>query len=207
MNRSLVGVILLVIIGVMLFSMMQTESSISATQVVKSVREFDLGEKITIYELPDMLTDEQQKLLATYATNEFFQDDLPDDYLAKGQRDLLAEQEATVQQTGNLTDLKTTTTKTNQTKEIVSVSVSQLDASRTSASLVETSVSENVHSRGSIVKIAGKIEKADPPPYFYNVHVTCCEMSTFRAYSAVETDNFGNFVVKIATSGTFLFCF
>ncbi len=203
MNRSLVGVMLLVIIGVMLFSMMQTESSISASQVVKNVREFNLGEKITIYELPDMLTEEQQTLLATYATNEFFQDDLPDDYLAKGQRDLLAEQEATVQQTGNLTDLKVTTTQTNQTNEIVSVSVSQLEASRTSASLVETSVSENVHSRGSIVKIAGKIEKADPPPYFYNVHVTCCEMSTFRAYSAVETDNFGNFVVKIATSGTF----
>ncbi len=203
MNRSLVGVILLVIVGVMMFSMMQTESSISATQVVKSVREFDLGEKITIYELPDMLTDEQQKLLATYATNEFFQDDLPDDYLAKGQRDLLAEQEATVQQTGNLTDLNTSTNQTNQTKAIVGVSVSQLDASRTSASLIESSVNENVHSRGSIVKIAGKIEKADPPPYFYNVHVTCCEMSTFRAYSAVETDNFGNFVVKIATSGTF----
>jgi len=203
MNRSLVGVMLLVIIGVMLFSMMQTESSISASQVVKNVREFNLGEKITIYELPDMLTEEQQTLLATYATNEFFQDDLPDDYIAKGQRDLMAEQEATVQQTGNLTDLKVTTTQTNQTKEIVSVSVSQLEASRTSASLVETSVSENVHSRGSIVKIAGKIEKADPPPYFYNVHVTCCEMSTFRAYSAVETDNFGNFVVKIATSGTF----
>ncbi len=203
MNRSLVGVILLVIVGVMLFSMMQTESSISATQVVKSVREFDLGEKITIYELPDMLTEEQEKFLATYATNEFFQDDLPDGYLVKGQRDLMAEQNATVQQTGNLTDLKVTTTQTNQTNVIVGVSVSQLEASRTSASLVETAVNENVHARGSIVKIAGKIEKADPPPYFYNVHVTCCEMSTFRAYSAVETDNFGNFVVKIATGGAF----
>ena len=98
-----------------MFSMMQSESTISATQVVKNVREFDLGEKITIYELPDMLTEEQQTLLATYATNEFFQDDLPDDYLAKGQRDLLAEQEATVQQTGNLTDLNISTNQTNQT--------------------------------------------------------------------------------------------
>ena len=203
MNRSLVGVMLLVIIGVMMFSMMQSESSISATKIEKTVRVFDLGEQITIYELPDMLTEEQEKFLATYATNEFFQDDLPDDYITKGQRDLLAEQNATVQQTGNLTDLKTTTTQTNQSEAIVGVSVSQLDASRTSASLVETAVNENVHARGSIVKIAGKIEKADPPPYFYNVHVTCCEMSTFRAYSAVETDNFGNFIVKIATGGAF----
>lgn len=203
MNRSLVGLLLLMIVGVMMFSMMQTESSISATQVVKNVREFNLGEKITIYELPDMLTEEQEKLLATYATNEFFQDDLPDGYLAKGQRDLLAEQEATIQQTGNLTDLNTSTNQTNQSKAIIGVTVSQLEASKTSAGLIESSVNENIHSRGSIVKIAGKIEKADPPPYFYNVHVTCCEMSTFRAYSAVETDNFGNFVVKIATSGTF----
>ena len=119
------------------------------------------------------------------------------------QRDLLAEQNATVQQTGNLTDLQIQSDQAQQVKQITGVKTSELTASRTSADLIESYTEGNVYIRGSIVKMAGKIEMQRPAPYFYNVHITCCEMDTFRALSAYETDSYGNFVVKFATNGKF----
>ena len=211
MNKQLIGVLLLITVVVMAFSMVQEETKVTASQVVKNVREFDLGERITIYETPNLLTAEEIKAMELYALVEFFQSDFPDDYQEKaneqnqllGQRDLLAEQNATVQQTGNLTELQIQSDQAQQVKEITGVKTSELTASRTSASLVESYTEGNVYIRGSIVKMAGKIEMQRPAPYFYNVHITCCEMDTFRALSAYETDSYGNFVVKFATNGQF----
>ena len=98
MNKQLIGVLLLITVVVMAFSMVQEETKVTASQVVKNVREFDLGEKITIYETPNLLTAEEIKAMELYALVEFFQSDFPDDYQAKandqnqllGQRDLLA---------------------------------------------------------------------------------------------------------------------
>ncbi len=211
MNKQMIGVLLLITVVVMAFSMVQEETKVTASQVVKNVREFDLGERITIYETPNLLTAEEIKAMELYALVEFFQSDFPDDYQEKaneqnqllGQRDLLAEQNATVQQTGNLTELQIQSDQAQQVKEITGVKTSELTASRTSASLVESYTEGNVYIRGSIVKMAGKIEMQRPAPYFYNVHITCCEMDTFRALSAYETDSYGNFVVKFATNGQF----
>lgn len=211
MNKQLIGVLLLITISVLAFSMIQEETKVTASQVVKNVREFDLGERITIYETPNLLTAEEIKAMELYALVEFFQSDFPDDYQAKaneqnqllGQRDLLAEQNATVQQTGNLTELQIQSDQAQQVKQITGVKTSELTASRTSADLIESYTEGNVYIRGSIVKMAGKIEMQRPAPYFYNVHITCCEMDTFRALSAYETDSYGNFVVKFATTGKF----
>ena len=208
MNRPLVGLILLITVSVLMLSLIQEQNKIVASQVVKSIREFDLGEKITIYETPNLLSAEEIEALEKYALLEFFQDDLPIQYVEKaneqsGQRDLLTEQNATVQQTGNLTELEIQSDQPQQTKEFVNVKTSELVASKTSLGLIESQAEGNVYVRGSIVKIAGKIEMERPKPYFYNVNITCCEMSSFRALSAYETDAFGNFLIKFATTTKF----
>jgi len=202
-SKRLAGLLMLIVISVVVLSMLQTETKIIASQIVKTTTEYDLGEKITTYEYPQILSDEQEVALKKYAIAEFFQDDLPQEYIVKGQRDLQAEQDATPQQTGNLTELQTQTEQQDQTDIITNVKTSELTASRTSTSLIESSIDGNVYNRGSIVKIVGKIEMARPTPYFFNVNITCCEMDSFRALSAYETDAFGNFVIKFATTPKF----
>jgi len=212
MNRALIGLLLIITFSILLLSMMQTEQKIVASQVVKNVREFDLGERMIIYETPNLLSPEEIEAMEKYALIEFFQSDFPIDYqvkakqqnaLIEGQRNLQAEQNATVQQTGNLTELRIQTEQEQQVAEITAVSTSELTARKDSLGLIESSAEGNVYVRGSIVKIVGKIEMERPTPYFFNVHITCCEMDTFRALSAYETDAYGNFVVKFATTGQF----
>lgn len=212
MSKQLIGVFLLIIVAVMLFATMQEDTKVTATQVVKNVREFDLGEKITLYESAILLSAEEIEAMEKYGLVEFFQSDFPIDYqvkakqqnnLIEGQRDLLAEQNATVQQTGNLTELRIQTEQEQQVSEFTAVKTSELTASKNSLGLIENSAEGNVYIRGSIVKIAGKIEMQKPTPYFYNVNITCCEMNSFRALSAYETDAQGNFVIKFATTTKF----
>jgi len=211
MNKQMIGLLLLITVVVMAYSMVQEETKVTASQVVKNVREFDLGERITIYETPNLLTSDEIKAMEQYALVEFFQSNLPLDYQVKateqnqllGQRDLLSEQNSTEQQTGNLTELNIQNQQGQQVKEITGVKTSELKASRTSADLIESYVEGDVYIRGTIVKMVGKIEMQRPAPYFYNVHITCCEMDTFRALSAYETDSMGNFVVKFATTPKF----
>ncbi len=211
MNKPLVGLLLIIMVSVLLLSMMQTENKIIASQVVKNIREFDLGERITIYETPNLLTADEIIAMEKYALLEFFQSDLPQDYQAKageqnqllGQRDLSLEQNVTAQQTSNLTELAIQQDQEQQVKEITGVRTSELVASKTSLGLIESSAEGNVYIRGSIVKIAGKIEMERPAPYFYNVNITCCEMDSFRALSAYETDSYGNFLIKFATTMQF----
>ncbi len=200
-NKKLAGLLMLIIVSVVMLSLMQTETKIIASQIVKQTTEFDLGEKITTYQYPRVLSEEQEEALAEYAQVTFFQDDLPEDYI-KGQRDLQAEQDATPQQTGNLTELQIQDEQEDQNKVITNVKTSELTASRTSTQLIEGAV-EGVYDRGSIVKIVGKMEMAKQAPYFFNVHITCCGMDTFRALSAYETDGQGNFVIKFATTPQF----
>jgi len=44
MNRPLIGVLLLIVVAVLLVAMMQQETKVTASQVIRNVREFDLGE-------------------------------------------------------------------------------------------------------------------------------------------------------------------
>jgi len=201
-SKKLAGLLMLIIVSVVILSMLQTETKIIASQIIKKTTEFDLGEKITTYEYPQVLSEEQQEALKKYAIAEFFQDDLPDGYI-KGQRDLQAEQDQTPQQTGNLTELQIQSEQEDQNQVITNVRTSELTASRTSAGLVEGSVEGNIYDRGSIVKIVGKIEMSRPAPYFFNVIITCCGMDSFRALSAYETDGQGNFIIKFATTPNF----
>jgi len=210
-NKRLFGLLILIGVSVLMLSLMQGENVVKASQVVKNVREFDLGEKITIYETPQLLSKEAIEAMEKYALVEFFQDDLPSAFLQKaeeqnqviGQRDLLAEQGGTPQQTANLTELQTQTDQPVQAKEFTNIKTSELTASRTEARLIENSAQENIFVRGSIVKVVGKIEMARPAPYFLNINITCCGMDSFRAMSAFETDAQGNFVIKFATNMKF----
>jgi len=149
--------------------------------------------------------------LEKYALVEFFQSDFPITYQEKaeeqnqilGQRDLLKEQGDTPQQTGNLTELAIKTELQNQSDVITGVTASELTASRTSTQLIENAVNENTYIRGSIVKIAGKVEMERPSPYLLNIIITCCGMNSFRALTAYETDAQGNFLIKFATTPQF----
>ncbi len=209
-TRKLAGLMMLILISMVMLSLLQDETKIIASQVIKNTREFDLGEKITIYELPEILTQEEKDALAKYATTEFFQSDLPDEFLVKGERDLLAEQQATEQAdpslnvvNSNETTNQVYTAQEDQNEVFEGVKASELTASRTSTTLIENAVQGNIHERGAIVKIAGKIDMDKAKPYFYNVHMTCCGMDTFRVISSAETDGQGNFVVKIVTTPKF----
>lgn len=208
-TKKLAGLLMLILISMVLLSMLQSETKIIASQVIKNTREFDLGEKITIYEMPEILTQEQKDALEKYATTEFFQSDLPDEYIVKGERDLLAEQQATPQVDPSLNVVnsngtsQTFTEQEEQNSVFENVKTSELTASRTSPNLIENAVQGNVHERGAIVKVAGQIEMAKAKPYFYNVHMTCCGMDTFRVISSAETDGQGNFIVKIVTTPKF----
>lgn len=201
-NKKLAGLVILILVSVVILSLMQTETKIVASQVIKQTTEFDLGEKITTYQYPQVLSDEQEEALAEYAQVSFYQDDLPEGYI-EGQRDLQAEQDATPQQTGNLTELQTQSEQEDQNQVITNVKTSELTASRTSTQLIEGSPEGSVYDRGTIVKIVGRMEMAKQAPYFFNVHITCCGMDTFRALSAYETDGQGNFVIKFATTPKF----
>jgi len=55
-TRKLAGLLMLILVSMVLLSLLQTETKIIASQIIKNTREFDLGEKITIYELPEILT-------------------------------------------------------------------------------------------------------------------------------------------------------
>jgi len=209
-TRKIIGLSMLILISMAMLSLLQTETKIIASQVIKNTREFDLGEKIIIYEYPEILTKEQKDALAKFATTEFFQSDLPDEYVIKGQRDLLAEQQAQPQASDELNVVNSNDTTTQvftqeeqQNQVFENVKTSELTASRTSTKLIENAVQGNVHERGAIVKIAGKIDMDKAKPYFYNVHMTCCGMDTFRVISSSETDAQGNFVVKIVTTPQF----
>lgn len=208
-NKKFGGLLILIVISVLLLAMMQTETKIVASQIIKNTREFDLGEKITIYEMPELLSKEQKEALEKFATTEFFQDDLPDSYIVKGERDLLAEQQATKQADASLNVVNSNGTILPYTEEeqqntvFENVKASQITSARTESLIQESAVQGNVHILGSIIKIAGKIEMAKQAPYFYNVHMTCCGMDTFRVISSAETDAQGNFIVKIATTQKF----
>ncbi len=208
-TKRLAGLLMLIVVSMLILSMLQSETTIIASQIIKNTREFDLGEKITIYELPEILTAEQKEALEKYATTEFFQDDLPDQYRVKGQRDLLAEQQAIAQADPNLnvvvngTDQLPYTEQEEQNEAFQAVKTSEISSARTASLIAENPVEGNVHDRGKIIKIAGKIEmNIKPPPYFYTIHMTCCEMDTFRVQTS-QTDSVGNFIIKIATASEF----
>lgn len=207
-NNKTVGVLLLIFVSIGLLIFLQSQPTVIASGIIKNVKVFANGEQIGIFELPQVLTEEQQTALNEFAIAEFFTDAfIPQDYedtaerQITGQRDLTSEQELTPQQVEDLSELELQTLQAEQSGVIQDVKTSQLVASRTSTNLIESSVDENTHIRGSILKVAGKIEmNIKQPPYFYNVHLTCCGMNTFRVISSVETDGQGNFIVKMATT-------
>src|SRR3989304_7274018 len=158
MNRPLIGVLLLIVVAVLLVAMMQQETKVTASQVIRNVREFDLGERITIYETPQLLSPEEIEAMEKYALVEFFQSNFPTDYLMKaeqqntmiqGQRDLLSEQNGTYQQTGNLTELRIQTEQAQQVSQITAVKTSELTASKTSPTFIENPAEGDVYIRGS----------------------------------------------------------
>lgn len=207
-NKRLFGVLILIVVAVLLLALMQGETRVKASQVVKSVREFDLGEKLTIYETPQLLSEEELKAMAKYATVEFFQSDLPASFVEKadeqnrviGERDLLSEQVANKNNTVTTEAEREIQQETSRFDNLVAT---ELTGTQSEQRLIETQAQQNIFIRGSIVKIVGKVEMERPAPYFLNINITCCDMDSFRVMSAFETDGQGNFVIKFATTPKF----
>lgn len=205
-TKNFIGLLLLIGVGLVILSIAMSQGTIStASQQIKNTLEFAGGEKITIYELPELLTPEQKEALEKYGELEFFVDpqyrELAEEQEITGQRDLLEEQRSTVQENEELNEIQ----KEEAHNGTIKTSVSKVEGTRANISgLQEVDLQGNVWVRGEIIQFAGKIEKnLTPPPYFYNTIATCCEMPSFRAQSGVQTDSFGNFLVKIPTSGQF----
>jgi len=185
--RKGAGIVLLMIIGlIVLITFQQGETIVKEEGFMEHVDIFPNGEKITQYEIPAFLTPEQEALLAEFAEKYFFTEQLPEEFIEVTRKQELAKQNAT-----------TTTLDSNLT--------STSDVTETPQQLVITSGDAgNIYKRGFIVPISGKIEKVlTPPQYFFNVIITCCDMNSFKAMSAVETDFQGNFLVNIATDQSY----
>ena len=259
-NGKPIAIILFVVVGLLIASMVQNQNVVALdTSFIKN-SECLLNECITIFEIPNQLTEEEQALIDEVATV-FFQDDLPLELvqfaeeqsqflqgksiksfneifpivyqqlsneqknLLKeysgvipfegqfpeiyellteeqksviiGQRNLLAEQQATPQTNEYLNQPIESEDEMGKISRVGGVS---LGLGGEGLNLVEKQTEPNVFTRGDIVKVVGKIILEKPAPYFMNINITCCEMSSFRAMSAVETDPMGNFVIKFATS-------
>ncbi len=203
-NGKPIAIILFVVVGLVIASMVQNQNVVALdTSFIKNT-ECLLNECITIFQIPNQLTEEEQELINEVATV-FFQDELPFEFQQKakeqqeiiGERDLLAEQQATNQTSEHLNQPIQSEDEMGTISRVGGVS---LGLGGEGLNLVEKQTQPNVFTRGDIVKVVGKIILEKPAPYFMNINITCCEMSSFRAMSAVETDPMGNFVIKFATS-------
>lgn len=194
-----------VVVGLLVVSMVQNQNVVALDQsFIKTTKCISNNECLTIFQIPNLLSEEEQAVIDEVATI-FFQDQLPVEFQQeaerqqeiKGARDLLEEQQATPQENDSL---NTPITETEEgITRVGGVGLGLGDPSQTALNLVEKQTSPNVFTRGDIVKVVGKIQLEKPAPYFMNINITCCEMSSFRAMSAVETDPQGNFVIKFAT--------
>ena len=203
---------MLILVGAVLASYMQSASSISLDSAfVKRTTQF--GEEfITTYEIPKVLTDEQEKVLGTVIPI-FFQEDLPLEFQEEaqrqrevlGERDLLEEQ---VDSPTNTEQINIPKTEENTAKGVTSLSASKLVIDRkagdiNSGGLSYLDISDNTFIRGDVVRLVGQFNLNKPAPYFYNVIITCCEMNSFKAMTAVATDAQGNFVLKFGTNRSY----
>lgn len=178
MDSRPVGVVLLVVVALFLVVIMQQGKVVqSTTNIIRDVTEY-AGVHIETYKTPEFFTPEQKAMLDKYAAN-FYDDSPPQSYQT------LAQQQQTQ------TTILANGTVVNATKKIEPLYVS-------------SSGSEQTYSAGDEIPIAGKIKLDNKPaPYWYNVVITCCGMTSFQSRSHVETDGQGNFGFKIRPDGHF----
>lgn len=89
-------------------------------------------------------------------------------------------------------------------QEILDAEIKSGNVVRTSSGLIfnQSVLTENgkaVYYRGDVVTVMGVIKKELPPPYTYNIMITCCGVSSVRANSHVETNLDGSFSYSFAT--------
>ncbi len=218
-----------VIIGIVIFmAILFQQSTVVASTVEKSFTEiqktFEDGTQILIYETPDFLTPEQEEALAKYAQESFYSDILPTDFIRVTVQqyadkllndgtdpslfhDKLADYANSLETTGYsqqeideiVEDVETQMIVQSGNTTSYSVDYEQTYEQQVPV-LQALQNTENVYKRGEIVQIPIKITKDSPPPYVYNLNITCCEMSSFRASTAIETDGQGNDLIRIATN-------
>jgi len=244
-HKKTVGIVLLMVVGLIVLIMFQEGAVVTKQQgFLSETITFPNGEKITTYQIPTFLTPEQEELLAEFAEEHFFNQQLPVEYLQQAEQQLVSQVEQFLTQTQidfieqilnnslrlpqvitqEQADLLSEILSTDQVPLNLTASQGELlEEARTSQILQDSNLTSqfvdieateatgqpvlttsgiaDVHKRGSIVPISGKIEKLlTLPPYFFNVLITCCGMNSFKAMSAVETDAQGNFYVKITTN-------
>jgi len=210
-NNKAIAIILLVVVGGIFFSLLQSASSVTLDSAFISKTTKFGNEFIETYDIPLVLTEDQEKALETVIPI-FFQDELPVEFQQEaerqreiiGERDLIEEQQANPE---NPEEINEVVTEENAPKGVTNLSASKLVINRTagdiSTGLSYLEVTDNTFVRGDAVRLAGKMNLNKPAPYFYNVIITCCQMSSFKAMSAVQTDAQGNFVLKITTNRSY----
>ena len=195
------GVILIVFV-VLFFTvvMAQGENKItSSARFLASTECFEAGECITTYKIPDILSEEELKKL-TQISQQFIVSNPPEEYVqlaqrqVSGQRDLASE---------NIVQEFVNTTNNQQTLTASSIDASLSDIRNPNEVPCSSPISGSTYKVGSIVCILGKITTGKPPPYFFNVNITCCEMPSFNAMSTVETQGDGSFIIKIPVTARY----
>ncbi len=210
-NKKPIALIMLILVGAVMVSYIQSASSITLDSAfVKRTTQFG-DEFITTFEIPKVLSEEQEKVLGTVIPI-FFQEDLPLEFQeeAQRQREVLGERDLLEEQIDNPTNtdqINTPKTEENTAKGVTSLSASKLvidrNAGDISRGLSYLDISDNTFVRGDAVRLVGQFNLNKPAPYFYNVIITCCDMNSFKAMTAVATDGQGNFVLKFATNRSY----
>lgn len=211
-NKKPIALIMLILVVAVMASYIQSASSITLDSAfVKRTTQF--GEEfITTFEIPKVLSEEQERILGTVIPI-FFQEDLPLEFQeeAQRQREVLGERDLLEEQIDNPTNteqINIPKTEENTPKGVTSLSASKLVIDRTkgdisSGGLSYLDITDNTFIRGDAVRLVGQFNLNKPAPYFYNVIITCCEMNSFKAMTAVPTDAQGNFVLKFATNRSY----
>ncbi len=206
-DRKAIAVAMFIFVGLVLVVMIQSENVVALdSSFIKNIKCYDGNECLTIFEIPNILTTEEQELVDQVA-GVFYQDDLPPELQAEavrqveGQRQLLEEQNTDPSNPDEINQV----TQGNDTGilHVSGVSLGLGDPSVTGLTLIEKQTTPNVFQRGDVVKVVGKMQLNKPAPYFFNVNITCCGMNSFKVMSAVETDAVGNFKVKFVTSSKY----
>jgi len=159
-NKKPIALIMLILVVAVMASYIQSASSITLDSAfVKRTTQF--GEEfITTYEIPKVLSEEQEKVLGTVIPI-FFQEDLPLEFQeeAQKQREVLGERDLLEEQVSNPNNTETTNTSNieeNIPKGVASLTASKLEIDLSSGDirsggLSYLDITDNTFIRGDAV--------------------------------------------------------
>lgn len=197
------GVLLILIVVAVMFYYL--ESSDSASQTVPQIRmEFAGGESISFYQ-PVKYSEEISMNMADTALAKYFVDQQKSNPNSENVNRMITEDDVDMSVSAPINEnviggeIGTTyyTRKDNYTQ-----SEGQFEGQFAGHKDYEVIEGVPTFTRGHMINIIGKIEKADPAPYFYNIIVRMGENIPIRSGNHVETNYDGTFLYNFPSDTT-----